>query len=782
MPRLFWPALLLLAAVAGEALAEPCLIVKQATIPLGRRSSYLTAPARIEGAGVTMGLDTGAQTFVTPEIAARLHLDRDLRRTRVHGTTKDFTVNNFVVQDLKFGDAHFRYKSVPAIKLLNVTAFGQQPVAGLLGADVFSGYDLDFDFAGSALTLYRVQGCRTVAPPWTGDYTATPIRITGQRRISLAAELDGTRLTGLFDTGATESAVSRSAALRAGVTEASLNSGSFASYVGAGNFAAKTPVHRFEKLTAAGLSMAKARFGVFAASRTETDMLLGRDFMASNRFWISYATRTMFVQRPKAPALAGIPSVWQDSRLVDRMLERPGEPPSPPLSNISPDSLRSLASPAPATRTAAVNPAPVSRPTQLVDPCSPASGMKRPALCDAGDQRPWHPAPASEEGYLGIAVRNLTPASVQTLGLSTPSAVLVARVRPGSPASEAGIKPGDVIVALDEAGGLEFNGFAQAIAERKPASPVRLDIVRAGERLKLSVALAGPEVAAKLKADGPSPERALAAEEAIATTFPREKFPLEWALARKFAGHQAARLTTGSSADNLEKTIEAYEEALSVPELYSMRTGVWAEAQEGLGDAYDRRQLGDRSQNIERAIKAFEAALGVRSQVAVRVWVRDKARLAAAYCVRIEGERADNIEEAIQGYEGALAVLKVAADPDDWGTIQAGLGAAYTQRIKGEKADNLERAIQAYEAALPHLGAKSFNSLRAELQRNLGAAYEQRIQGDRDGNLNRAAEAYSAALTVLTKEAFPGDHDEVERLKDRALAGISVSPEAGQGQ
>ncbi len=733
---------------ALPAKAGNCRIEKKATVQIGY-TRMMTVPVSINGTSVTMGLDTGAQTLVTPEAARRLHLPRDYRRkTRAIGTTAVFLANNVIIRDLEFAGAHHGWKSVATLALAGKVTSGSLShggtnLAGLLGADVFSQYDLDFDFSKSILTVYSVRGCLKVMPPWTGNFTTIPFQVTQQRRIALSVEIDSVKLKAIFDTGAYQSMLSRAGAFKLGLTSKTLKSAQTGTFVGVGNVSANLPTQQFERLSAAGITLTKRRLGILRTGSHEGDMLLGRDFMASNRFWVSYATRTLFVQQQR-PEFAALGALWRSM-------------PVPALLT-------------PAPQAAAVDPAPAAKPAPVVDPCSSASGMKPPGFCNAKDQRSWLTPLPDDEGYLGAAGRNLTAESVKALGLSVPHAVLVTQVLAGGPADEAGMKPGDIVLALDDIAGPQFNIFVQAIRKKKPSGIVRLEIMRRGEHRTLTATLIGAVAASKLGMKGASAEHASAAEEAIAEIFPREKFPLEWAIARSNAGYHASLLITGTVADNLERAIEAYEAALSVPE-FRTRKQMWAGAQERLGAAYRQRQKGDTSANIEQAIKAFQEALTVRTPTAVpKLWARDMAELGAAYVLRIEGERTDNIELAIKAYKAALTFLKVAVDATDWRIAQAGLGAAYIQRVRGEKSDNIELAIKAYEAALSAPNA----SMWAELQRNLGAAYEQRIQGERNDNLTQAAKAYEAALSVLAKEDFPEDHEKVQQLKDKVLAALSA--------
>jgi serine protease DegQ len=55
-----------------------------------------------------------------------------------------------------------------------------------------------------------------------------------------------------------------------------------------------------------------------------------------------------------------------------------------------------------------------------------------------------------QRGRIGIGIQDVTPALAQALELSTDRGALVTQIEPGSPAEQAGIEAGDVIVAVDE--------------------------------------------------------------------------------------------------------------------------------------------------------------------------------------------------------------------------------------------------------------------------------------------------------------------------------------------
>ncbi|MCX6843900.1 MAG: Do family serine endopeptidase [candidate division WOR-3 bacterium] len=85
-------------------------------------------------------------------------------------------------------------------------------------------------------------------------------------------------------------------------------------------------------------------------------------------------------------------------------------------------------------------------------------------------------------GYMGIRPQPVTDAIRQAMGLDDSKGVLVADVVAGQPADKAGIKSGDVIVAVngEKTDGVEQ--FRRQVADFAPGSSVSIGIVRDGER------------------------------------------------------------------------------------------------------------------------------------------------------------------------------------------------------------------------------------------------------------------------------------------------------------
>jgi Do/DeqQ family serine protease len=96
---------------------------------------------------------------------------------------------------------------------------------------------------------------------------------------------------------------------------------------------------------------------------------------------------------------------------------------------------------------------------------------------------------AVKRPWLGARLQSVTPAIAETLGLRLPSGALVVNVVPGGPAARAGLKPSDLIVAIDGQTIEDLNAFDYRFATRPLGATAQLDVQRAGKPIKLTVPL-----------------------------------------------------------------------------------------------------------------------------------------------------------------------------------------------------------------------------------------------------------------------------------------------------
>lgn len=92
-------------------------------------------------------------------------------------------------------------------------------------------------------------------------------------------------------------------------------------------------------------------------------------------------------------------------------------------------------------------------------------------------------------GYLGVRIQELTKELAQSFGLETTQGVLVAEVSQESPAAEAGLQSGDIIVSVNGESMSDVGQLRNTVAMMTPGTEVPVAIVREGKRQELTVEL-----------------------------------------------------------------------------------------------------------------------------------------------------------------------------------------------------------------------------------------------------------------------------------------------------
>jgi serine protease DegQ len=92
-------------------------------------------------------------------------------------------------------------------------------------------------------------------------------------------------------------------------------------------------------------------------------------------------------------------------------------------------------------------------------------------------------------GYIGIGMQSMTPEIAESLNLPKVSGVLVTSVMNGSPADKAGIKPGDVVVGVENKPVTDDASTLSLISALKPGTTATLKVVRDKSSLELKVSV-----------------------------------------------------------------------------------------------------------------------------------------------------------------------------------------------------------------------------------------------------------------------------------------------------
>lgn len=87
-------------------------------------------------------------------------------------------------------------------------------------------------------------------------------------------------------------------------------------------------------------------------------------------------------------------------------------------------------------------------------------------------------------GLLGIFVQHLTPELADAFGISGTQGALITQINPGSPADEAGLKAGDIIISINGEPIRFASQVRNVIGLLRTGSRVQLEILREGEVIK----------------------------------------------------------------------------------------------------------------------------------------------------------------------------------------------------------------------------------------------------------------------------------------------------------
>ncbi len=92
-------------------------------------------------------------------------------------------------------------------------------------------------------------------------------------------------------------------------------------------------------------------------------------------------------------------------------------------------------------------------------------------------------------GWLGISMQPLTDDAAKALGLENTEGALISNVMEGEPAHKAGLKDGDVIIAVDDKHIASPSALLRAIANQAPGSNTKVTVMRGGKKMDFVITL-----------------------------------------------------------------------------------------------------------------------------------------------------------------------------------------------------------------------------------------------------------------------------------------------------
>ena len=120
-------------------------------------------------------------------------------------------------------------------------------------------------------------------------------------------------------------------------------------------------------------------------------------------------------------------------------------------------------------------------------------------------------------GYLGIRLQSMSPELAKSFGARTTQGALVSDVVPESPAARAGLRRGDIILAVDGEAVLDSRRLTLRVSQAAPGTAVDLRLLRDGKEQNLRITLGElPVDAERAQAPGGAPRGQGTALEGVA--------------------------------------------------------------------------------------------------------------------------------------------------------------------------------------------------------------------------------------------------------------------------
>jgi serine protease Do len=93
-------------------------------------------------------------------------------------------------------------------------------------------------------------------------------------------------------------------------------------------------------------------------------------------------------------------------------------------------------------------------------------------------------------GRIGVEIQDVNALLADSFGLDRPRGALVATVEPGGPADKGGVKPGDVILAVNGENITRYGELSSRVSNLRPGSEARLGIWRGRREIEIDLKVA----------------------------------------------------------------------------------------------------------------------------------------------------------------------------------------------------------------------------------------------------------------------------------------------------
>jgi predicted aspartyl protease len=331
-------------AASAEAIAAPnCQLAQIADWPVKLIADHLVVDGSVNGKKVGVALDTGGVSSITRPAADRLGLTRRTARGyRIYGVGGEGYVESSLVDEFSVGEL--------TRKNWDVMVAGDRDLGPsievILGEDVFSQVDLEFDLHHGRVRLFRAKGCEGIALAYWAPQGASQVDLGQSPQIVVPVKLNGQPVQAILDSGAPFSVLDKTAAVRLGIGPDSPGVAGAGKTAGVGESLVNlwyTPLRSFaigdEVINDTVIRFADlfkdATYTTRYASRIQQkieflpEMLLGADFLRAHRVYVAHSQRRMYFTYEGGPVFQPKPAVQQKNAPTEQRDAKPSDAQEP---------------------------------------------------------------------------------------------------------------------------------------------------------------------------------------------------------------------------------------------------------------------------------------------------------------------------------------------------------------------------------------------------------------------------------------------------------------------
>ncbi|HZZ66627.1 MAG TPA: aspartyl protease family protein [Phenylobacterium sp.] len=277
--------------------ADDCKLTKLVDLPVTMAGLRPLISTKINGKDALFLVDSGAfYSLLTPAAVQKYQLKTMPAPPgfRLEGVGGEQSASLAMVQS-------FDYAGIPIKNiqfLVSRGGYGPGSV-GLIGQNILGATDIEFDLANGVIRLFRAKDCEhSITAYWAAGKALSALTIEYQTprepHIIAPAEINGHPIRVMFDSGASTSLLSRSAAARVGVTASSAGVEAAGIGGGIGSRELETSIASFQEFGIGDEIIKNARLKISNANLLGVDMLLGDDFFLSHRVMVARSQRKIY--------------------------------------------------------------------------------------------------------------------------------------------------------------------------------------------------------------------------------------------------------------------------------------------------------------------------------------------------------------------------------------------------------------------------------------------------------------------------------------------------------